>query len=201
MFSIGLSGRRWISKWPELQKEFTEISPNVSVTTIHKHTGEIVVRKAAMGKLDGDDEEPMSIQLRSTFHRTLFNQVRKLNIEIVYNKRAIDYTEDDQKAYVLTDDGQRASADVIIASDGIGSKAQSIVNGGKVEAKRSGTSMYRASCPPEFAMSDPDVLETFGLTEKQEAIVQVWMGSVERLTTPSYRDFTLTFDTDRIRMQ
>jgi hypothetical protein len=52
---------------------------------------------------------------------------------------------------VLTDDQQRASADVIVASDGIGSKAQQIINGGKVEAKSSGTGMFRESCPAALA--------------------------------------------------
>lgn len=170
MFSIGLSGHRWISHWPELHKEFMEISPNVAVTTVHKHTGELVVAKAAMRKLDDDDgEEPMSIQLRTAFHKMLYNQVRRLKIEITYNKRAISYNEDAEKAYVHMDDGEREAADIIVAADGIGSKAQIIVNGGKVEAKRSGTFMYRASCPPELAMADPLVVEAFGIRENQDA--------------------------------
>lgn len=118
----------------------------------------------------------MAIQLRSNFHRMLYDQVRKCGIEIIFSKRAIDYTEDKEKGYVHTEDGGVEAADLIVASDGIGSKAQGIVNGGKVEAKKSGTSMYRASCPPELAMVDPLVKEQFGLKEGQEAIVQVWMG-------------------------
>lgn len=140
MFSIGLSARRWLANWPEMSEEFRRISPVVSLTTVKKHTGEIAVEKAAMGRLEGTDpdEEPMAVQMRAVFHRMLYNQVRKLNIPITYNKRAIDYTEDNEKAYVLTDDEQTASADVIVASDGIGSKSQRVVNGGHIEAKGSG---------------------------------------------------------------
>jgi 2-polyprenyl-6-methoxyphenol hydroxylase-like FAD-dependent oxidoreductase len=192
MFSIGLSARRWFSHWPEMEKEFNEISPKVSLTTIKKHTGETAVIKAAMGRIEGDatkpSEEPMAIQMRAIFYRMLYNQVVKLNIEITYNKRAIEYTEDNKKAYVLTDDQQLASADVVVASDGIGSKSQYIVNKGNVETKRSGTAMYRAALPSAIAFADPVVVETFGLQEGQDAIVQVWMGLVKtalRLTYPN----------------
>ena len=76
----------------------------------------------------------------------------------------------------MTDDQQRASADVVIASDGIGSKAQQIVNGGKVEAKSSGTGMFRASCPAALAFADSLVMETFGLKEGQKSVAQIWLG-------------------------
>lgn len=176
MFSIGLSARRWFANWPEMAQEFEDISPKVSLTTVKKHTGEIAVQKAAMGKLETEKDEPMSIQMRAVFHRMLYSQVVKLNIPITYNKRAIEYTEDDEKAYVLTDDQERASADLIIASDGIGSKSQIVVNGGKLDAKKSGTAMFRATCPSAMAFHDPVVVETFGLQPGQESIVQIWLG-------------------------
>lgn len=161
-------------------KEFKEISPDISATLIKKHTGEIAVKDAAMGRVDKGpsnlDDEPMAMQLRPVFHRMLYHQVAKLGIEITYKKRAIEYTEDDEEAYVLTDDQQRASADVIIAADGIGSKAQQIINEGKAEARSSGTGMYRASCPTALALSDPVAVKAFGLKPEQKAVAQVWMG-------------------------
>jgi len=132
-------------------EEFRKMAPN-PITIAKKHTGEVVVKEAAMGRVDLDngpkspDDEPMSMQLRSVFHQMLYRQIMKLGIQVTCGKREIEFSEDESKAYVLTYDQQHASADVILASDGVGSKAQQIVNGGKVEAKSSGTGMFRASC-------------------------------------------------------
>jgi 2-polyprenyl-6-methoxyphenol hydroxylase-like FAD-dependent oxidoreductase len=198
MFSIGLSGRHWISHWPEMENEFREISPN-PITIVRKHTGELVIKDAKMGRVDdgpkNPDHEPMSMQLRPVFHQMLYRQIKKLEIEVTCGKRAIEFFEDDEKAYVLTDDQQRASADVIIASDGIGSKAQQIVNGGRVEAKSSGTGMFRASVSSNVAFADPLVMETFGLNEGQNSVAQVWLG----LVMSSRRDgFKLTSEIGQI---
>lgn len=180
MFSIGLSARRWLAHWPEMQKEFQSIFPKVPRTIIKKHTGEIVIKSAAMGRrestLKDASEEPMAMLLRPAFHRMLYNQIMRLGIEVAYKKRAIEYTEDNEKAYVLTDDQQRASADLIIAADGIGSKSQRNIDGGNVEAMFSGTSMYRAVCPSMLATTDLAVTETFGLQEGEESHAQVWLG-------------------------
>ncbi|RDW57041.1 hypothetical protein BP6252_13913 [Coleophoma cylindrospora] len=180
MFSIGLSARRWLNHWPELKNEFDTMFPKVPRTIIKKHTGDIAIQSAAMGRVDPTQkdasEEPMAMLLRPAFHQMLHNQIRKLGIEITYKKRAIEYIEDSAKAYVITDDQQRASADVIIAADGIGSKSQQIINNGQVEAMLSGTAMYRAVCPSKLAVADQAVVKAFSLQPGEESHAQVWLG-------------------------
>ncbi|RDW58500.1 hypothetical protein BP5796_12430 [Coleophoma crateriformis] len=197
MFSIGLSARRWLNHWPELKNEFETMFPKVPRTIIKKHTGEIAIQSAAMGRVDSTpkdaSEEPMAMLLRPVFHQMLHNQIRKLGIEITYKKRAIEYTEDSAKAYVLTDDQQRASADVIIAADGIGSKSQQIINNGQVEAMLSGTAMYRAVCPSTLAVADQAVAKAFGLQAGEDSHAQE-----ANSTTPSKESWHNTVEPSEV---
>ena len=57
-------------------QEFREMSPN-PITIVKKHTGEVVVKEAAMGRVENDagpkspDDEPMSMQLRPVYHQII----------------------------------------------------------------------------------------------------------------------------------
>ena len=171
-FSIGLSGRRWFSHWPEMSKELDRISLKGTTSEYHKHSGEMVIsmaghdfiKKAPPGGL------PILMQMRPLFHAMLYRQVQKLGIDVVCDKRAVEYFDTGDKGVVVTADGERTEADLVIAADGIGSKAQTLILGEQVRGRYSGHTVFRSAYPTEIAFQDPTVKQKFSMIDGRPAL-------------------------------
>ncbi|KAH7120988.1 hypothetical protein B0J11DRAFT_589838 [Dendryphion nanum] len=191
MYFMGLSATRFMKHWPELKEEYTRISLHNAWIETFKHSGEVIIgpklvadRLRAQG-LD-PDTPPGEFQMRPLVYKMFVSQVEKLGVSVEFNRRVVDYFEDEQtgKGACVTDDGKRYEADVIIAADGVGSKSQKLV-GGQVRARPSGRAMWRAAFPIEHLDKDPEVKEFFRLMPNKEPIVRTWLG-------PSTYALTLT---------
>jgi 2-polyprenyl-6-methoxyphenol hydroxylase-like FAD-dependent oxidoreductase len=139
MYFMGLSGTKFFKHWPAMKAEYNEISMQSCHLETFKHDGE---RLRAVG-LD-PDTPPGAFQMRPLVYNMFINQAKRLDIPFLFNKRVVKYSEDNNKAGVETDEGEKFEADIVIAADGIGSKSQTIV-GGKVRAASSGRAMWRVS--------------------------------------------------------
>jgi len=196
MFTIGLSGRRFIKHYPAMVRELDEISVHGGWTRYRKWSGEGIGEAAPFSKMTGGDaampetELPMVMQLRPLFHRTLYHQIQRFGIEVSYDKRVVQYFEDAERGVggVVTDQGERYEADLVIASDGLGSHSQEIVLGGQGKGKPSGRSIFRAAIPLETAMADPLVAEYFSLQDGKSPIMQGWLGPNTHAMVLSYVD-------------
>jgi len=120
---------------------------------------------------------PGTFQMRPLVYKMFVHQVERLGIDIEYNRRVVDYFEDEKtgKGGVSTDDGKRYEADIVIAADGVGSKSQSLV-GGQVRAVSSGRAMWRAAFPIENLDKDPEVKEFFRMMNGDQPIVRTYLG-------------------------
>lgn len=180
MYFMGLSATRFLKHWPELMKEYKEISLHNAWIETFKHSGEVIIppkkvadRLRAVG-LD-PDTPPGEFQMRPLVYRMFVNAVEKLGVSVEFNRKVVDYFEDDHKGGCTTDDGQRYEADVVIAADGVGSKSQKLV-GGQVRARPSGRAMWRAAFPKEALDVNPKVKEFFKMMPGNEPIVRTWLG-------------------------
>lgn len=104
-------------------------------------------------------------QLRPLFHKMLYDQIQRLGIEVVCEKRAAEYYETESRGGVVTADGERAEADIVVAADGIGSKAQNLILGEQVRGMYSGHSIYRTAFSAEVAFKDPLLKEHLNLID------------------------------------
>lgn len=191
MFFMGLSATRFFKHWPELAKEFDSISLHDTWLETFKHTGEMMIKPLKMSdrlRAQGLDPDtpPGTFQMRPLVYKVFVRQVEKLGIKLEYNRRVVDYFEDEKtgKGGAITDDGKRYEADVVIAADGVGSKSQKLV-GGQVRARSSGRAIWRAAFPIEHLDKNPEVKEFFHLVNGTEPIVRTWFG-------PSTYALTLT---------
>jgi 2-polyprenyl-6-methoxyphenol hydroxylase-like FAD-dependent oxidoreductase len=100
----------------------------------------------------------------------LYDQVQRRGIEVVCNKRAVEYFETEGHGGVVTADGERTEADIIIAADGIGSRAQNLIMGEQVRGMYSGHSIFRAAFPIKVAFKDPLVKEHFKLIDERPVL-------------------------------
>jgi len=162
-----------------MAKELAQISMKGMFMEYHKHTGETVIPALSYADLPrgagppGPPKAggpPMLLQLRSLFHSMLWAQLQRLGIEVVCNKRTVEYFETENHGGVVTSDGDRTEADIVIAADGIGSKAQSLVMGEQVRGMYSGHSVFRTAYPSEFAFQDPIVRENFHLIDERPVL-------------------------------
>lgn len=181
---MGLSATRFFRHWPEMAAEYDAISLHNAWIETFKHSGEQIIppkrvadRLKAQGLNPGTP--PGTFQMRPLVYKMFVRQLEKLGIEVEYNRRVVDYQEDEQtgKAVAVTDDGNRYEADVVIAADGVGSKSQKLV-GGQVRARSSGRAMWRAAFPKEHLDSNPEVKEHFKMVgpNGDEPIVRTFLG-------------------------
>ncbi|KAK3652911.1 hypothetical protein LTR56_004859 [Elasticomyces elasticus] len=196
MFTIGLSGRRFVRHYPAMAKELDEISVHNGWTRFRKHTGDDIGAPFPSNMPPGTtvavpaDEQPMVMQLRPLFHRMLYNQIQRFGIDVSYGRRIVEYYEDADRgvAGIVTDKGEREEADLVIAADGLSSHSRDVVLGGQGKGKPSGRSIVRAAIPLETAMADPLVAEYFGLKDGKDPVMQPWMGPETHAMVLSYAD-------------
>ncbi|KAF8854879.1 FAD/NAD(P)-binding domain-containing protein [Acephala macrosclerotiorum] len=182
MFFMGLSATRWFKHWPEMQEEYDRISLHNAWIETFKHTGEAMIKPMKVAdrlRATGLDPKtpPGTFQMRPLIYTMLVNQVVKLGIKVEFNQRVVDYYEeiDTGKGGVVTENGTKLEADVVIAADGVGSKSQKLV-GGQVRAISSGRAMWRAAFPIEYLDANPKVKEFFGMVNGEDPIVRTWLG-------------------------
>lgn len=195
MFTIGLSGRRVLNHYPAMKREFDEISVHGGWMRYRKWNSEDVGEAKSFSSMTGGaglsaDEQPMVTQLRPLYHAMLYRQTERFGIEVSFGKRIVKYYEDTERGVggVITDEGEHAEADLVIAADGLNSKSQEFVLGGQSKGKSSGRSVFRAAFPLDTSMADPLVEEYFGLKDGKDPMMQNWMGPDTHAMTLSYVD-------------
>lgn len=194
MFTIGLSGRRFLSHYPAMLEEYDRISLHNAFLRYRRHTGEdIGVARpfAAIWAKAGIDPKnvPMVMQMRKLWHAMLWRQVRAFGIQVSFGKRVVQYFEDVERgmASVVTEDGNRIEADVILAADGLNSSSQAIVMPGGNKGVPSGRSVFRSAYSLDLAMADPLVKEFFGPKDGCP-VTQTWLGPDTHLVALRYFD-------------
>ncbi|KAL1845162.1 hypothetical protein VTK73DRAFT_1004 [Phialemonium thermophilum] len=122
---------------------------------IHKYdTGEIVVNQKTP---EYSEEEAAYNGHRGELHQVVFDYARdELRIPIHLNHRIEQYFEEDGAAGIVLHDGTRVSADIVIAADGVRSKAREIVLGYEDKPKSSGYAVWRTWFPATDMLADPE---------------------------------------------
>ncbi|KAK8088685.1 hypothetical protein PG997_003646 [Apiospora hydei] len=184
MYFMGLSATKFFKHWPEMSAEFDEISLHNAWIETFKHSGEQMIAPLLVSDRLRDagldpDTPPGTFQMRPLVYKMFVNQVQRLGVEVQFGKRVVDYFEDAEKgrAGVVTDQGERYEADIVIAADGVGSKSQKLV-GGQVRAMSSGRAMWRAAFPREHILQHPQVSEFFKMAgpNQDQPIIRTWLG-------------------------
>lgn len=179
---MGLSATKFFKHWPEMKAEYEAISLHNAWIETRKHDGELMIKASKVSdrlRAQGLDPgtPPGSFQMRPLIYRMFLRQVERLGIPIEYCRRVVEYLEEAEKGVVVTDDGQRYEADLVIAADGVGSKSQKLV-GGQVRAQSSGKAMWRAAFPKQHIEGNPEVKAFFDLVDGKDPIVRTFLGQV-----------------------
>lgn len=196
MFTIGLSGRRFINHYPEMFRELDEVSVHDGWSQFRKFTGEKIGEPVPFGQATGGDaslgwnELPMVTQIRPLFHAMLYHQIARFNIPVSYGRRVVEYYEDPPRgiAGVKTESGDCEEAGIVIAADGLHSYSHDVVLGGQSKPQPSGRSIFRAAWDLDLAMKDPLVAKEFGLKDGKYPVFQAWAGPETHCMCLTYVD-------------
>ncbi|KPM44146.1 hypothetical protein AK830_g2454 [Neonectria ditissima] len=125
---------------------------------IHKwDTGEVVYHQK---RNPPSPEAPVLNGHRGELHQVIFNYARDdLGIPIHLGQRVLEYFEDDHGAGIVLKDGQKILGDVVIAADGVRSKARELVLGYVDKPKSSGYAVWRAWFSNKDMIADPRTKE------------------------------------------
>lgn len=185
MYFMGHSATRFFQHWPEMLREYEDISMGNAWLETFKHSGERIIPPMKVSdrlRPEGMDPNtsPGTFQMRPLIYKMLLHQTERLGVNVQFGKKVVDYSEDvmSERAVAITDQGERFEADVVIAADGVGSKSQKLV-GGQVRAKSSGRAIWRASFSSEHLDKHPEVKAFFGNipgNNNDEPVIRKFLG-------------------------
>lgn len=109
---------------------------------IHKYdTGEVVAHQKTPEK---DPSSPVFNGHRGELHTIVFEYAQSIGIKINLGKKVVRYFEDKEGAGIELEGGEEVRGDMVVGSDGVRSKARTLVLGYEDKPKSSGYAVWRA---------------------------------------------------------
>ncbi|KAF9887421.1 hypothetical protein FE257_010276 [Aspergillus nanangensis] len=177
--AIGSNATRILQKWDngKVMQHLSNVSDRVSAMEIHDSTGEF----HALNPLNGFGVDGGMIMNRGELVMGLYRHAKALGVDMRFSRKVTNYWEDDAQAGVILGNGDRVSADCVIGSDGVYSRAREAMLGDQPSGHPSGFAVYRAFLKTENLMQDPSLSWIFeGVGEKDR--IRIYIGDMTYLT-------------------
>ncbi|PSN59451.1 FAD/NAD(P)-binding domain-containing protein [Corynespora cassiicola Philippines] len=158
IISFGPNAGRIFYRWSkgEIAKKMRALSIDLTNYgfNIHKYdTGEIVINQKTPIK---DETAPVFNGHRGELHEIVFNYAKEIGVEINLGHRVEKYFETETGAGIILDEGTRIEGDLVVGSDGVRSKARTLVLGYEDKPKSSGYAVWRAWFSNKDMIADPE---------------------------------------------
>lgn len=149
---------------------------------------------------ESSDYRPVPVG-RPKLIRALYDYSTSLGIPVTFGRRVVDYGESSEtnRAYAITDRGERFEGDVVIAADGIGSKVGKVMIGKQVKAISSGFSAYRVTYPTTLLHADPFLAKQYPLRDGDPDYCEVYMSPQGQMITLISPELTTWLFTHKVR--
>ncbi|KAI0389969.1 putative monooxygenase [Xylariaceae sp. FL0594] len=155
IISFGPNGSRIFQRWPGVAEQLEVLSQRSDGLTIKNWLGETLLKQtwspeqAAFGtRYDGH---------RGEFHSVVFEHALEIGVEMRLGSRVVDYFENDDEAGVVLESGEKMTANVVLAAEGVRSKGRKIVLGYEDKPKASGYAVYRVWFAADQMAKDLDL--------------------------------------------
>ncbi|GAA6008494.1 hypothetical protein JCM10207_007132 [Rhodosporidiobolus poonsookiae] len=162
---------RIIGRWPQLHETLDPLCGHSRGLSIFRYDGKHIVdqkppplvprdQETEEDSLRREAEEKMGRETpsydahRGDLHQTLLDYAKSVGVEVKQGIQVSAYEENEDGASVIID-GKRHTADVVIAADGVKSKAREIVLGYVDKPKSSGYAIYRAFFDGDLIRNNP----------------------------------------------
>ncbi|KAI9709923.1 MAG: hypothetical protein M1820_003001 [Bogoriella megaspora] len=151
IISFGQNSGRIFQRWPGIEERLDPICHWTDGIVFKTYDGDCLIKQM------WDEEKRWGKRFnghRGEIHGIVYDFARELGIEIRLGKQVTEYWETETDAGVIVD-GERIVADVVLAADGVRSKARTIVLGFEDKPKSSGYAVYRAWMDSDELAKDP----------------------------------------------
>ncbi|KAI0472817.1 putative monooxygenase [Xylariaceae sp. FL0804] len=157
IISFAPNSSRIFERWPGVAAQLERLSHRADGLTMKTWAGETLLKQTWEGetadfgvRFDGH---------RGEFHEVVYRHARDVaGVDVRLGARVVDYFEDDREAgVVLAGSGERLTADVVLAAEGVRSRGRKIVLGYDDAPKPSGYAVYRTWFDCTEIAKDPDL--------------------------------------------
>ncbi|KAI0538651.1 putative monooxygenase [Xylaria digitata] len=155
IISFGPNSSRIFQRWSGVAEQLDALSQRADGLEIKNWLGETLLRQtwtkeqAEFGiRFDGH---------RGEFHEIVYKHALAIGVDVRLGARVEDYFEDDAEAGVILDTGEKITADVVLAAEGVRSRGRKIVLGYEDKPKASGYAVYRVWFDADEIAKDPDL--------------------------------------------
>jgi 2-polyprenyl-6-methoxyphenol hydroxylase-like FAD-dependent oxidoreductase len=140
---VGSNATRIIKKWGNILEEMMKIKSQPEVLAIQDKNGKVMLEQPLPKEFDGF---PNIYTNRTMVQNFLYEHAKTIGVEFTFGARVTDYFEEGDKAGIVLN-GEKLTADFVIAADGVHSKGRAYVTGVADKAQKSGFAVYRCWFP------------------------------------------------------
>lgn len=151
IISFDPNGSKAFERWPGIIEAMEPLMRQTTWLDYHHHEGKFVTRQSFAG------EKVWGRRInahRGELHSVIYNHAKDRGLDMRFGQRVTDYFETDDEAGVVVN-GERMTADVVIAAEGVRSRGRKIVLGFEDNPKSSGYAVYRAWFPSDKVAENP----------------------------------------------
>ncbi|KAI1809014.1 putative monooxygenase [Poronia punctata] len=155
IISFMSNGARIFQRWPGVPEQLEKLSMRADGLLMKNWLGETLLRQ-----IWTPEEQGFGTRYdghRGEFHQVVYKHALDIGVDVRLGSRVEDYFEDDEEAGVVLANGERLTADVVLAAEGVRSKGREIVLGYDDKPKASGYAVYRVWFDAEEISKDPDL--------------------------------------------
>lgn len=141
IISFGSNAGRIFRRWPGVEQQLDPICHTSDRLKYFDWQGDFIYEQ-----IWGNEEENFGKRFnghRGQIHGVLYQHALDLGIEVRLGQKVTEYWQDENVAGVIVN-GETVTADVVLAADGVRSKARKAVLGYEDAPKSSGYAIYRA---------------------------------------------------------
>jgi 2-polyprenyl-6-methoxyphenol hydroxylase-like FAD-dependent oxidoreductase len=143
IISFDPNGARNFERWPGVIEAMQKVARQTSWLDLFSWKGEFITRQSFAKEKEWG---PRINGHRGELYSIIYQHAKDRGIEFRLGQRVTDYFEDDEKAGVVVN-GQKMTADIVIAAEGVRSRGRKIVLGFDDKPKSSGYAVYRSWFP------------------------------------------------------
>lgn len=155
IISFGPNGARIFQRWPGVAERLDALSQRADGLVIKDWRGDTLLKQTW-----SVEQRDFGIRFdghRGEFHEVVYQHAREIGVKIRLGARVEDYFESDEEAGVVLEGGERITADVVLAAEGVRSRGRKIVLGYDDKPKASGYAVYRTWFDADEIAKDPDL--------------------------------------------
>ena len=153
MIGVSSNAANVIAKWGngKVHSELADVSSDIDMFDLYDWKGEHLITQTMLGFLRGTGY----LGNRRAILQTMVDYAESLGIDIRRGKRITEYWETNTEAGIIAD-GEKFSADCVLACDGVHSKARSFILGETGAPHATGYATYRAWFDGKDVINDPE---------------------------------------------